>query len=269
MKLLVLTITTALTFHATLSHASDESLESIASRGATQKIVLTKPSSAPTASVILMAGGHGKLDVSKSSGKVRFGWGGKNNLVRTREMYADQGFLVATMDSPTDRGKMNAIWRMSEAHVEDIGAVTKYLKQMANVPVWVIGTSKGSFSAANAGISLKESINGIVLTSSITKSKSGWKIYDDYPNGIANMNLANVTVPVLIVSHEDDQCALTPASDISMLASQFTASVKVEKSIISGGDAPKSGPCKALSAHGFLGVEADVVKKIASFIKSN
>ena len=36
-----------------------------------------------------------------------------------------------------------------------------------------------------------------------------------------------------------------------------------------GGKPSTSDPCEAQSAHGFLGIEADTVGKIASFIKAN
>jgi hypothetical protein len=248
-----------------------ERVESVTSRGLSQKFVLTTTEErTPVAGVILLAGGHGKLDVGSSSGSVTFGWGGQNNLVRTRKMYADQGFIVATMDAPADQGKMNAIWRMSKSHAQDIRSVAEYLKQKANVPVWVIGTSMGSFSAANAGINLTGVIDGIVLTSSITRSERSWKIYHEFPNGVVNMNLSKVTVPVLIASHEADECDLSPAKDIELLASQFKSSKKVQTIVFSGAHRrTKSDPCGALSAHGYLDIENEVVLKISSFIKSN
>ena len=269
MKKLYTLFVLVLTLGSTLSYASSEALEHVDSRGLEQKFVLTKPEGKPVASVILLAGGHGKLDLSSFLGSVNFGWGAKNNLVRTRELYANQGYLVATMDAPSNRNRMNAIWRMSEEHAEDINAVAKYLKAKSDVPVWVIGTSMGSFSAANAGIRLNNSIDGIVLTSSVTQSKSKWKIYREFPNGIINMDLVKATKPVLVISHKNDECALTPASDINTLASKFTSSSKVEVEVFTGGDSPISDPCEALSAHGFLGIEDKVVERISAFINSN
>ncbi len=38
--------------------------------------------------------------------------------------------------------------------------------------------------------------------------------------------------------------------------------------MFSGGDEPGAKPCKALSAHGFLGIEKEVVAAIAAFVKS-
>ena len=250
-------------------YAANESVESVESRGVEQKFLLTRPNSDPVANVILLAGGHGKLSLGNFFGSPTIGWGRENFLVRTREAYADHGFLIATMDAPTNRKKMNAIWRMGDEHAKDIQAVAAFLKQQADVPVWIIGTSMGTFSAANAGIRAKNDVNGVVLTSSVTRSKKKWAIYSDYPYGVVNMGLDKISAPVLVVSHKDDGCKLTPASDIDLLADQLSASKKVEKALVSGGDHPRSGPCNALSQHGFLGIEQEVVDIIAAFIKSN
>ena len=65
--------------------------------------------------------------------------------------------MVAVIDAPSDQGdKMNAIFRMSKAHADDIGAVAAYLKKEKDVPVWVVGTSMGTFSAANGAIGAQE-----------------------------------------------------------------------------------------------------------------
>lgn len=251
------------------AHAASESLQTVMSRGVELPFVLTEPDSAPIASVILLPGGHGKLNLGSSSGAVRFGWGENNNLVRTRTLYADKGFLVATLDAPSNRKKMNAIWRMSGDHAEDIKVIVDFLREKTGGPVWVIGTSMGTFSAANAGVRLNKDIAGIVLTSSITRSRKKWKIYGEYPNGIIDMDLAQVERPVLVVSHQNDECVITPAGDIDKLAGRFRSSAKVETAIFTGGSAPQSDACKALSAHGFYGIEQDVVDRISTFINAN
>jgi len=271
MKNILFILVVASVFCALPSHASDERLEVVQSRGLEQKFILTSPKKTPVASVILIAGSSGKLNLrSSTTGSVTYdeGWQYKN-LVKTRQMYADRGFLVATIDAPSDRKKMNLIWRMTEDHSEDIDAVVTFLKKQANVPIWVVGSSSGSTSAANAGINLNQSINGIVLTSTVTKSKKKWKMYKEFPNGVINMNLSEVTVPVLVISHKKDKCEVTPPKKIDLLANQFTSSPKVEKTVFSGGHKGKRGPCVGGSHHGFLGIEKDVVNRIASFIKSN
>ena len=66
--------------------------------------------------------------------------------------------MVAVVDAPSDRQRgMNAIFRMSRAHAADIAAVADYLKKQSDVPVWLVGTSMGSFSAAGGAIGAKNS----------------------------------------------------------------------------------------------------------------
>lgn len=249
---------------------ANETIVDVESRGVSQRFSLITPDSRPVAAVLLYAGGHGGLKIGGADNSVRFGWGRNNNLVRTRQMFASHGFLVATVDNPSDRrNKINAIWRMGENHAADMRAVVDYVKARADVPVWVIGTSMGSFSAANAGISLGDRVAGVVLTSSITRSPGNWKIHGSHPNGVVNMDLAAVRVPVMVVSHQDDGCDKTPAADIHMLAAAFSASPKVEKQVFTGGTTPTSKPCQAMSRHGFIGIEQQVVDAVAAFIKAN
>jgi len=269
-KIIALGITLSLLTFIQSAFALDETLKAVESRsGVEQRFVLTKPDSSPVASVILIGGSDGVLGLSSFFGSPRFGRHENSFFVRTRNQYAKQSFLVATIDAPSDRKKMNAKWRMGKKHAADVSAITAYLKQQANVPVWVVGTSRGSFSAANMGIRLKGEIDGIVLTSSVTRSRRKWKIYDEYPKGVISMNLAKVTDPVFVVSHEDDQCRVSPAADIQRLAESFSNTKHVEYRTFSGGDLPISEPCDGLSQHGFLGIESQVVDAIAAFVKAN
>jgi len=264
--ILLITITVLLCGHL---YAHAESLVKVPSRAnIEQKFLLVKPEK-PTAAVILFAGGHGGLRLTSLFGMPGMSWGKENFLVRTRKQFADHGFVVAVIDSPPDNKEMNAIWRMSPEHAEDIRAVVQSLKKEFNLPVWVIGTSMGTFSAPNAAIRLGSEIHGLVLTSSITRSPKKWKIYSSHPNAVINMELSRVTIPTLIVSHKDDGCELTPAEDAEKLKNAFTNAPKVEIKYFSGGKYPISKPCNALSAHGFYGIEDEVVTAIAEFIKSN
>jgi len=250
-------------------YAHEESLVKVPSRtGIEQKFLLVKPEN-PTAAVILFAGGHGGLQLSSLFGMPGMAWGESNFLVRTRKLFADHGFVAAVIDSPPDRKQMNAIWRMSAEHARDIHAVIQALKKDFNLPLWVIGTSMGTFSAPNAAIRLGPEVNGLVLTSSITRSRKKWDIYGSHPNAIINMDLGKIVVPTLIVAHRDDGCEVTPAVDAEKLKSALTNASKVEVKYFTGGKPPVSKPCNAKSAHGYYGIEDEVVAAIADFIKSN
>jgi len=236
-------------------------------RGTKQAFILIKPAN-PTAAVILFAGGHGRLGLKSANSMA---WGSGNFLVRTRNQFAAQGLMVAVVDAPSDyqssRG-MNAKFRMSGGHARDIGAVVDYLKKQADVPVWLIGTSMGTFSAAGGAIALK-SVDGLVLTSTITRANPKWNIRGSHPNGVASMPLSSVRVPTLIVSHRKDGCDITPAADAPKLTRALANARKVDVVLLDGGSPPQSAPCKAKSQHGFLGIEAQAVGRIAQFIKAN
>lgn len=248
----------------TTARADNPTLVSILTpRGATQAFILIKPDH-PVASVILFAGGSGVLGLKTGEFRLR------NFLVRSREKFAAHNFIVAVVDAPSDRQRgMNAIFRMSDAHAGDIGAIASYLKTEAAIPIWLIGTSMGTFSAAIGAIAGGKGIDGLVLTSTVTRAPPEWAIAKSHPNGVADMALSEITVPTLIMSHREDGCNDSPAADAGMLKSRLTKSSKVEIALLDGGDPPQSSPCEAHAAHGYFGIEAEAVDTIANFINSN
>jgi hypothetical protein len=259
-------VATSALLAACISAASaDTRLVSIQTpRGVKQAFILIKPDK-PVAAVLLFAGGHGALGL-KSAADMK--WGKGNFLVRTRDRFAAHGLMVAVVDAPSDeQDGMNAIFRMSRAHADDIDAVAAYLKKEAAVPVWAVGTSMGTFSAARAAIGTKN-VDGLVLTSTITRSRPDWKIASSHPNAVASMPLSEVTVPALVMSHRNDGCVATPAADAPKLTARLTRSKKVDVVILDGGDPPQSDPCEAKSQHGFLGIEDKAIGAIEAFIKS-
>ncbi len=241
-------------------------------RGAQQAFILIKPDKPPTASVILFAGGHGALQLKSAT---TMGWGAGNFLVRSRDAFVAQGFTVALVDAPSDQQSgMAATFRMAREHGNDIGAVVAHLKKEANVPVWLIGTSMGTFSAAGAAIHGAKAnggakADGLVLTSTITRAKPQWKIAGSHPDGVASLALDKVALPTFILSHAKDGCDITPAADAPKLQKRLKQAAKVEVKLLSGGSPPLSDPCEAKSEHGFLGIEDQAVGAIAQFIKAN
>ena len=108
--------------------------------GVTQKFILIKPEKS-VASVVLFAGGHGNLKLSSFFGKPAIGWGKNNFLVRTRDEFAKHGFMVAVVDTPSDKkgGKgMLGGFRNSKEHVTDIDKVIAYLRKEVGVPIWIV-----------------------------------------------------------------------------------------------------------------------------------
>jgi pimeloyl-ACP methyl ester carboxylesterase len=233
-------------------------------RGASQAFILIKPET-PVATVILFAGGHGALGLKSAT---TMNWGAANFLVRAREKFASQDLMVAVMDAPGDEQKgMSAIFRMSEAHAGDIAAVAGYLKAQADVPIWLVGTNMGTFSAAEGAIAVK-AVDGLVLTSTITRARPGWRILQSHSDGVASMPLARITVPTLILSHRKDGCDISPPADAPKLTKRLTKAAKLNAVLLDGGKPPQSEPCEAKAPHGYWGIEDQAVETIAKFVKA-
>jgi alpha-beta hydrolase superfamily lysophospholipase len=228
--------------------------------GVTQAYLLLRPADRPVASVILFAGGAGQLNLTAA------GIGGLkgNFLVRTRQLFAEQGFLVAVPDAPSDRGPGGlARFRSSREHSEDIKAIVADLRAIADVPVWVVGTSMGSVSAANAGARLAEGgPDGVVLTSSVTRPSR------DMGESVDDVRLKDIRIPTLVVHHRGDKCAVSRYQDAVFLMKELRAAPRRELLSFDGGAPPQSEPCEARSAHGYLGLERQVVEAIAGWIKA-
>ena len=250
-----------------LAGASDATLVSLETpRGVTQPFILIRPDKAISAAVILFAGGNGALGLTSAT---TMSWGAGNFLVRTREHFAAEGLLVAVVDAPSDyRDGMTATFRMSRDHASDIRAVVAHLKAIAKVPVWLVGTSMGTLSAAGAAVHAGGA-DGLVLTSTITRSKPGWSIARTHPDGVASMALGTIRLPVLVMSHAKDGCDITSASDTSKLKARLTNAKPTKVVLLDGGRQPKSDPCEAFAQHGYFGIEDKAVSEIVAFVKSS
>src|SRR5262245_62718022 len=101
--------------------------------GVTQRFLVVAPEGTPRAAVVLFAGGHGGLQLA---GDRAFGWGKGNFLVRSRELFAAHGLLVAVIDAPSDRQSQPFLsgFRQTQGHVSDVKAVVDWLRQQAKVP---------------------------------------------------------------------------------------------------------------------------------------
>lgn len=87
-------------------------------------------------------------------------------------------------------------------------------------------------------------------------------------NLLDDVTLESVNVPSYVVAHENDGCFVTPPSDVTVLESRLSVgSPKVKVKTFTGGTTTLSNECKALSAHGFFGIEPHVVSDIGKWIR--
>jgi pimeloyl-ACP methyl ester carboxylesterase len=241
--------------------ARAEEIRTIPSRpGVTEAFVLVRPPAAPVASVVLFTGGAGRLGLERG----RLGPGAKNFLVRNRARFAERGLLVAVVDSPSDRGADALLrFRTTAEHAADVQALIATLRAEAPVPVWLVGTSMGSVSAASVAARLDVAgPDGIVLTSSVMGHSR------DMQESLQDVALERIRVPTLVVHHRDDGCKASRYADTSWLLRRLSAARKRELLTFSGGDRPQSDACEPLAPHGYFGLDASVVDSIAAWIRA-
>jgi pimeloyl-ACP methyl ester carboxylesterase len=225
--------------------------------GITQRFLYHAPPE-PKAAVILYAGGHGGLQIADNGS---LGWGSGNFLVRSRQLFADQGFRVVVIDAPSDRQSAPFLGgsRQRAEHASDVQAVIAWLREKAPQPVWLVGTSRGTQSAAYVATQLLDGggPDGIVLTATI--------LADRRSRPVTDMPLEKVRIPVLVVHHEQDACRVTLMSDMPRLMEKLAANPRKELMAFTGG-VNHGNACEGRAHHGFNGIEREVVEKIAAWI---
>ncbi len=241
--------------------SADEEVRTIPARpGVTESFLLVRPAGNPVASVIIFAGGDGNLAMTANGiGQLQ-----GNFLVRTRMRWVREGFLVAVLDVPSDR--KSGLWnfRTTPEHATDVKHAIAAMREIARAPVWLVGTSMGSLSAANAAARLAEGgPDGIVLTSSVTDtSKMSYET-------TRHAGLGDIRVPTLVVHHKDDACRASTYSGAEDILKALTRAPVKELMAFEGGSPAISGPCEAKAPHGYLGIEAKVVSAIGVWIRAH
>jgi len=237
------------------AHAQEQVVDIPTRDGVTQRFLVVSPA-APRGAVVLLAGGHGGLQIAPDGS---LAWGQGNFLVRSRQAFADRGLLVAVVDAPSDRQRAPYLtgFRQTPEHAADIKAVIAWLRAHGKGPVWLVGTSRGTQSAAYLATTLTaaEGPDGLVLTSTI--------LNDSKMRAVPALPLERLRIPVLVVHHEQDGCKLCPFSEVAPMMAQLKGSPAPQLLAIRGGQS-RGDPCEAFAYHGFNGVESAVVDAIAA-----
>ncbi|HKJ00398.1 MAG TPA: alpha/beta hydrolase [bacterium] len=222
---------------------------------ALQPFLLLVPSQ-PKAVAVLFAGGQGQIGLLPD-GHIR---NGDNFLVRSRERFLAQGLAVAVIAPPTDHPSLDR-FRSTEAHTADIAGVIAYLRGRLHVPVWLVGTSRGTISVAYAASRLAPPAgpDGIVLSSTVTVLSRG--------ASADGADLAAIRVPTLLVQHRLDACRVTPFGGAEALLKRLVNAPAHELIAIEGGGPPRGPACQAFNYHGFIGREAATVRVMTDWIK--
>jgi hypothetical protein len=241
-----------------LSAAAQEVIPLSTRPGVTETYFLTSAPKNLQAIAILFAGGGGYIKIRTENGQPKFDGG--NFLVRVRADFVKRGVVAAIVDAPSDQHRgdgMGDDFRLGPDHFTDISAVMADVKKrFPEKPVFLIGTSRGTVSAAALGARFGDQIAGVVLTSTLFVRAGS----SPSKQGLSKFDFATIKAPLLFVHHVSDQCQYTPYADAQRLAGQY-ALISVL-----GGDTPKSGPCDPFAQHGFYGKESETVEEMVNWM---
>lgn len=228
--------------------------------GVTQRILVITPEK-PKAAVVLFAGGDGGLTL-EADGRIPKLSG--NFLVRSRQLFVDQGLTTVVIDAPSDKQSYPFLsgYRQTDDHVADVKAVIAWLRQQAKIPVWLIGTSRGTQSVGHVATRLPATDggpDGIVLTSTV--------VSDPRSRAVPEMALERIRIPVLVAHHREDSCRVCRFSDVPQLMERLATPPRKELLVFEGGISV-GDPCEARAYHGFNGIEREVVQRITAWISA-
>jgi hypothetical protein len=230
------------------------------------------PNGPPTA-LLLLPGGAGLTDLDES-GCARQLKG--NFLVNSIPLFRATGFFTVLVDAPSDQQGPDGLggFRIDPRHADDLGKVVADVRRRTKAAVWLVGTSRGSISAANAASATNrlrgDSVaDGLVLSSSVSTGQAGAR-KSFVAQTVFDLPLEAIRMPTLIVGHADDTCVRSPASRLKEIGTRINAARKQVVTVTGGpgnSGVSEATACEGRAPHGFVGQREEVVIGIARFVR--
>ena len=235
--------------------------EAVTSPGSGALRVVTYENKDAKATLVMLPGGSWNIgNVDAGSGALT----GTNFLIRTIPLFLEQGFNVVTMYKPDAAGDLrDSVRRAGQEHQKDVLTLVEKAQSLGR-PVWLLGTSLGAISAVNA-VSSKQGSGaaGLVISAAVANKNSAQRA------STLDFSLEEIRLPVYVSGHEKDECATTPPSTTREIAKRLTGSKNVVLKMTQSGSNPTGNPCGPTHWHGYINAEAEVVKQMVEFIKTN
>lgn len=232
--------------------------------GVTERVLWLPAQTQPVGILMVMPGGHGGLRISDAGS---IAWGENIFLVRNREALSRMGLHVLIVDAPSDRGAPNYLrgFRQTADHVSDLRAIIQWARKEApGLPLWLAGFSRGTQSAAYAGLRLSGSADApdaVVLVSSIVVDKPGGR-------PVSAMPLEHMRVPVLVIHHRRDSCEFCPFDRAQSMMNDFSNAPARQLLAYDGGRDHRDS-CGPLGYHGYAGIEDTVASEMVAWLRQN
>ena len=216
--------------------------------GGTERALLLRPDR-PRGTLVMLPGGAGTVGIGADGTVAR----PDNVVIRTAPLWLDRGYALLIADAGENlRGA-----RAGTAYGGAVAALVAAAHAAVPGPAVLVGTSQGAIAAVNgAG---RADVAGLVLLEAVSRlGGSGETVFEARP--------AAVAAPVLVVANGADRCPVTPPGDAARVAAAFTGASRVDVLRLAGPDAG-GRDCGSLSAHGYRGVEGEMVERVAGWLE--
>lgn len=219
-------------------------------------LLLRNDSGAKTA-VLIVAGTDGSEGRMFVKGPLAHRYGAMQYLYDNADVFLDAGISLVATGCPTDQieryGQCYDDYRKSSEYAEDFNRIISHLKDKHGYEkFYVFGHSSGGISTRWLSVNLPSQISGII-NSSIMNGVAG-----SLASSTLNFDMKKITVPVLNIAHEDDQCPSTPYHIVKNYSDGNLVTVK--------GGGTSGHVCGAANHHSFEGRQRGVSKAIVKWI---
>jgi len=208
--------------------------------------------------VALFPGHPGIMRLREEDGRFAFDLRG-NFLVRSRRQWLDDETLVVVLDAPSDEwASFSQRFRETPRYGADVAALVAEVGRRHGIEDWTfVGTSEGSISAFHAARMNPALARRVILTASVIRAGRNGP-------GLSGVDYAELKARLLWVNHDEDPCPFTLHSLVKDAARRSGAPLVT----VHGGGPARGNACMAFTQHGFVGVEAETVHAMRSWIKT-
>ena len=225
-----------------------------------KRIILPTVSSLPVhitetgeakANLIVIIGGVG---IKNEEGK------SKNFLVTMKEKFIEKNLNLFLFPNWSSSEKAGYSLRASKKRARRILNLVKEINLRNNLPVYLIGFSRGSVDVASFSNFFSKTIDGIILASGIyTNTSKKAELFT-----MEKLIGSEVNNAVLVVHHEKDACEVTSFVYAKKFYKKLKAPRKTMFKYKSGGTSGRE--CGPKHYHGFENIGEQVAEDIAKWI---
>ncbi len=213
--------------------------------------------------LLVGGGGHLNLDDQACPRALR-----GNLLVRIQPALQAAGFVTVLVDAPAEwQGEDGLAGHRAEpAHAAQLERLADALRtRHPALPLWLMGTSRGTISAVNAATRWRHAPELLVLVSPLLEGNPGAR-RSWVSQTVFELPLETLRVPTLLVGHAGDACLRSPPSRLPELLQRVGSARKRSLLVGQGPAAPVTlAACEGRSPHGLMGEESALIQAIQDF----